>query len=309
MIRKITDKIKLPESTRIPFFGGWWYRVMLAIDNRSIVKEKLPENPLNTEERDEKITASLTSFPARIEYVHIAIKSIMLQSVKPDRIVLWLAEDQFPDKKLPDQLTELQKYGLEICWMNNMYSHKKYFYSIMHQSENEVVITFDDDIIYPIDCIKRLMTIHKKYPTCLVCERGQTICYEKNGEIVANPGRWQTISSIGVKNPTYSMNPSPGGGCLMPKCAFHSDAVNEDKINELAYNKNDDLWYMFMCAENKTRMIKTRKYHRIFSVVTGSQVVQLATENVVADINVEVMEGLKKAYPDAWKRIVTDKDI
>ena len=69
MIRKITDKIKLPESTRIPFFGGWWYRVMLAIDNRSIVKEKLPENPLNTEERDEKITASLTSFPARIEYV------------------------------------------------------------------------------------------------------------------------------------------------------------------------------------------------------------------------------------------------
>ena len=150
-------------------------------------------------------------------------------------------EDQFPDKKLPEQLTELQKYGLEICWMNNMYSHKKYFYSIMHQSENEVVITFDDDIIYPIDCIKRLMTIHKKYPTCLVCERGQTICYEKNGEIVANPGRWQTISSIGVENPTYSMNPSPGGGCLMPKCAFHPDAVNEDKINELAYNKNDDL--------------------------------------------------------------------
>ena len=94
----------------------------------------------------------------------------------------------------------------------------------------------------------------------------------------------------------------------MPKCAFHPDAVNEDKINELAYNKNDDLWYMFMCAENKTRMIKTRKYHRIFSVVTGSQVVQLATENVVADINVEVMEGLKKAYPDAWQRIVTDKD-
>ena len=309
MIRKITDKIKLPESLRIPLFAGWWYRAMLSIDNRSIVKEKLPEKPLNTEKRDIKITASLTSFPARIEYVHIAIKSIMLQSVKPDRIVLWLAEEQFPEKKLPQQLIELKKYGLEICWMNNMYSHKKYFYSIKNQSENEVVITFDDDIIYPIDCIKRLIKFHKKYPTCLVCERGQTICYEKNGEIVSNPGKWRPVSSIGIKNPTYSMNPSPGGGCLMPKCAFHPDAVNEDKINELAYNKNDDLWYMFMCAENKTRMIKTRKYHRVFSVVNGSQVVQLATENVVADINVEVMEGLKKAYPDAWKRIVTDKDI
>ena len=308
MIRKIADKIKLPESLRIPFFGGVWYRIMLAAENRSIVKEKIPANPLNTEKRDIKITASLTSYPARMDYIHLAIKSIMLQSVKPDRIILWLAEEQFPDKKLTEKLTELQKRGLEICWINDLYGHKKYFYPVKNQEDNEVVITFDDDIIYPIDCIKRLIKVHKKHPNCLVCERGQTICYDKNGEIVANPGGWKTLSSMGVKKPTYSMNPSPGGGCLIPKGAFHDDAGNEEKIRKLAY-KNDDLWYMFMCAANKTRMIKTRKYHRIFSVVTGSQEEQMANANVVGNVNATIMEGLKKAYPDAWQRIVTDKDI
>ena len=103
------------------------------------------------------------------------------------------------------------------------------------------------------------------------------------------------------------MNPSPGGGCLIPKGAFHADAGNEERIRELAY-KNDDLWYMFMCAANKTRMIKTRKYHRIFSVINNSQGEQMANANVVGNVNATIMEGLKKAYPDAWQRIVTDKD-
>lgn len=302
MNRKIVEFFKIPESIRIPFFGGINYRWSMKADNKSILKEKI-ENPLNKEKRDEVVIASLTSYPARIPYVHLAIKSLMVQSYKPDRIVLWLAQEQFPTKELPKELTDLEKYGLEIIWMHDIYGHKKYFYPVINQADNEVVITFDDDIIYPKNAIKRLMKTHKKFPGCLVCERGQTI----DESVIDNPGRWKTISSKGVKKPTYSMNPSPGGGCLIPKGAFHIDATNEEKIRELAY-KNDDLWYMFMCVENKTRMVKTRKYHRPFSVVNDSQGEQMATENVEGNRNAIIMEGLKKAYPEAWNRIITDKD-
>lgn len=307
MFRNFTEFIKIPESIRIPVLGGIWYRLITELENKSIQREKIPENPLNKEKRDIKITVSLTSFPARIEYVHLAIKSLMLQSVKPDRIILWLAKDQFPDKMLPSQLTELQKYGLEICWVHDIYGHKKYYFCVKEQADNEVVITFDDDIIYPIDCIKRLIETHKKYSNCLVCERGQTICFNKNGKLEENPGKWKTISSLGIKRATFSMNPSPGGGCLIPKDAFFSDAVNEEKIRELAY-KNDDLWYMFMCAQNGIRMVKTRKYHKLFTLIKGSQTVQMATENVVNDYNTVIMQGLKNAYPTAWNRILTDKE-
>lgn len=300
--RSFIEKIKLPESIRIRFFGGLWYRITTIIDNYLIRKETITVNALNKENRDEIVIASMTSYPARINYVWLAVKSLLLQSYKPDRVVLWLAEEQFPDKELPSNLTDLTKYGLEIKWMHDIYGHKKYFYPVKEQKANEVVITFDDDIIYSPKCIERLMKKHQAFPNCLVSERAQAF----DDKTQLNPGRWKTISDTGVNNPTYSLNPSPGGGCLIPFGAFHKDAINEEYIRRLAY-KNDDLWYMFMCAANGTRMIKTRKYIKIFSLVKGSQIEQMATENVVGDKNILVMEELKKAYPKAWERILSDK--
>ena len=303
MNRNITEFFQIPEAIRVPVLGGILYRWFVKLDNKSILKEKLPKNPLNTEKREEKVIVSLTSYPARISYVHLAIKSLMLQSYKPDRIILWLAEEQFPDKHLPKELTDLCRYGLEIIWMHDIYGHKKYFYPVLNQQDNEVVITYDDDIIYSKNSIKRLMKTHEKFPGCLVCERGQTIDFSQ----LDNPGKWKTHSSRGVKKPTYSMNPSPGGGCLIPKGAFYKDACNEEKIRQFAY-KNDDLWYMFMCAEQGTKIIKTRKNHRTFSVITGSQVEQMAIENIGNNRNAAIMEGLRKEYPTAWERILSRKD-
>lgn len=305
MNRIFIDKIKLIESIRVPFLGKYLYKWISSIDQKALESTKIPDNPLNRKNRDEFVICSLTSFPARIKYVHLAIKSLMLQTYKPDRIILWLAEEQFPDKKLPEQLLKMERYGLEICWCHDMYGHKKYYYPVLNQKENEVVITFDDDIIYSPLCVARLMKKHKQYPNALVCERGQVL--DKTVKDLKNPGRWKTISSVGVKKPTYRMNPSPGGGCLIPYKGFSNDAVNEEKFTKLAY-KNDDLWYMFMCADNKTRMVKTRKYHRLFTLINGSQVTQMATENIIGNMNVTIMEGLIEEYPKAYERIVTDKD-
>ena len=77
----------------------------------------------------------MTSYPARISYVHLAIKSLMLQSYKPDRIILWLAEEQFPTKELPKELTDLCQYGLEIRFVEDLYGHKKYFYIFLRYLE------------------------------------------------------------------------------------------------------------------------------------------------------------------------------
>lgn len=301
--RSFIESIKLPEAIRIPWFAGFWYKFTNKLENEAILKEQIPSYPLNTEMRDEIVIASLTSYPARIDCVWLAIKSLLLQTYRPDRVVLWLAEEQFPTRELPENLLNLQQYGLEIKWGKDIYGHKKYRVPVMEQKQEEVVITFDDDIIYSPHCIERLMKTHKKFPSCLVCDRGQVF----EDKSVENPGRWKTISSIGIDKPTYSMNPSPGGGCLIPFGAFHSDATKEECFRSLAY-KNDDLWYMFMCAANGTRMVKTRKYHKIFSVVDGSQGEQMATENVMGEKNKPIMEGLKRAYPKAWRRILTDED-
>lgn len=306
MFRNFTEFIKIPESIRIPVLGGIWYRLITELENKSIQREKIPENPLNKEKRDIKITVSLTSFPARIEYVHLAIKSLMLQSVKPDRIILWLAKDQFPDKMLPSQLTELQKYGLEICWTVNIYGHKKYFNSLKEQVENEVVITYDDDLIYPPNSIKKLIKTYKKHPSCIICNRAQALCYDNNGNI-KNPGRWDTISNIGLHRSSFQLCPSTGGGCLYPFKTINLNLLDQEMIEETAL-KGDDLWIMFIAAQSETMFIKTCKYHKSFSTISGSQSTQLSTGNLINDEYIDTLDALIKIFPNAWNRILTDKE-
>ena len=64
---------------------------------------------LNTEHREETYIVSITSFPARINEIWITIETLLRQSFKPDKIILWLGEEQFPDKQLPESLTMLKE--------------------------------------------------------------------------------------------------------------------------------------------------------------------------------------------------------
>ena len=297
--RILTEKLKFPEGLRIPVLGGWNYRFLSWLDNRLIVREKIPSQPLNAQARDESIICSLTSYPARIHQVHLAIKSLLLQTYKPDRVVLYLAEEQFPRKDLPESLVALKEYGLEIVWMKDIYGHKKYYYPVLNQKENELVITFDDDIIYSPLAIERLVKTHRRFPHALVCERAQVF----DGSDALNPGKWKVHSNLGVDTPMYGMNPSPGGGCLIPYGAFCQDALDESKFRALAY-KNDDLWYMFMTAQNECPIVKTRRGTKAFSTICGTQGDQMAIANVVNNGNEPILLRLMDAYPEAWARLM-----
>ena len=68
---------------------------------------------------------SVTTFPARINDVWISLDILLRQTVKPDEVILWLAEEQFPDKKLPQNLLNLQERGLTIRYCHDLRSHKK----------------------------------------------------------------------------------------------------------------------------------------------------------------------------------------
>lgn len=307
MNRNITEFLKIPESIRIPYFGGKLYSFLTKMDNKLILEEKLSENPINIEEREEKVIVSMTSFPARINYVYIAIKSLMLQTYKPDRIILWLAEEQFPEKMLPENLTSLEKYGLEICWMKeNLYGHKKYFWPLMQQKENELVITYDDDLIYAPNSIEKLIKTHKKYPRCIVCNRTQALKYDQSGNVV-NPGRWDTISDIGLKKPSFKLAPSTGGGCLYPYGTMSKELLNINDIKEIAL-RGDDMWVMFVATQSGTPIIKTCKFHKSFSVVANSQEQQLSTKNIINNEYEETLNRLIEKFPEAWERTISDKE-
>ena len=298
---KTLDLFKIPEGIRIPFFSGLLYSVISVRQRKEIIKLPVEKLSLNQEERKEKIIVSLTSFPARINSVGYAIKSLFNQTVKPDKIILWLAETQFQGVELPVLLNQLCEKGLEIRFCKDLRSHKKYYFVLQEQQPNELVITYDDDLIYPEDSIERLYKTYKKFPDCIVCNRAQ-LCTEEKGKL-GKYGTWTVYASEGVKSPSTRLFPSTGGGTLYPYHAVDKEAFNEEAMRKTALTA-DDLWMRFMSAKKGTKIVKTRKAHRTFSTLEGSQEQGLQQENCIGGENDRALDRLSAMYPDALAEIL-----
>ena len=302
----IWERIMLPERVRIPYFGGLLYRTLSKIARKRIAAIKYEELSLNKEKREQILTCSLTSFPDRINTVEYTIKSLFTQSVKPDRIVLWLAASEFENVELPDSIKALQERGLELRYCDNLFEHKRYYKMIDEQAENELLVMFDDDIIFPYYAIERLYEKWKQFPDCIICERGQCFSYDKNGEVM-NAGHWPVNTKVGLDAPSFRIMASPGGGCIVPPHALYKDANNEEVIKQYAL-KTGDIWLMFMAAQNDTKTVRTYRYHRIFILSEDHQTVQLGRDSIYQGRYVKAFDDLSKAYPHAYQNILSDKD-
>ncbi len=296
MIIRCLDIFKPTEGGfYIPFISGRWYRIISKLENLYIRKLSIEGFCLNQIPRKETLTVSLTSFPARIEIAGYAIKSLFHQTVKPDRIILWLAEEQFPDKKIPFLLEELQEHGLEIKYCEDIKAHKKYYYSLLNQKRNELVITYDDDLIYPENSLELLVKKHEEYPNCIVCNRAQ--CASCNGKTLTPYNSWKVYSSEGISSPSKKLFPSTGGGTLYPYGVINKEAFNIEDIKKYAFSA-DDLWMRYMSALNRIEIIKTKKKHKIFSVISDSQNESLQVENCLNGGNDNVINQLHAAFPE-----------
>ncbi|MBQ8620796.1 MAG: hypothetical protein IJ422_00600 [Oscillospiraceae bacterium] len=276
------------------------YKLDCLLENLYIRLERLPAYGLNRDEaRKEKVTVSLTSFPARIEKAYYAVKSLMLQSYKADRIVLWLAESQFAEKKLPERFRDLTERGLEIRWCEDLRSHKKYYYSLRQQKADELVVTYDDDIIYEEDSLEKLVRKHEQHPDCIICNRGHEIVFDDRGK-PAPYKKWTIHSAAGVNEPTRWVVPSTGNGCLypfgcMPEVAFRWDLIRENALTA------DDLWMRFCSLSNQVEVVKTKETIAILCEVWGSQRVRLTAINDLAGENQRVVDRLVRLFPNAFE--------
>ena len=67
----------------------WFYNIIVR---DWYMKHPIRRNGINQVKRKENIIVSLTSYPKRIGTVWLTIETLLRQSVKPDEIILWLAQ-------------------------------------------------------------------------------------------------------------------------------------------------------------------------------------------------------------------------
>jgi len=279
----------------IPKIGKWIYKWDCFVENLYIKKSKLPQNGVNQEEtREKKVIVSLTSFPGRINECYYAIKSLMLQDYKADKIILWLAESQFPDRVLPDCYKDLTNRGLEIRYCEDLRSHKKYYYVLQEQKTDELVVTFDDDIIYEKDAILKLVQMHKKFPDCVICNRAHYMT-SANGELNAY-SKWKTYSDEGVATPSIKILPSTGAGCLYPYGIMPEITFDFEMAKKYAFTA-DDIWMCFTRMLAGKSAVKTRKKNAILCNVKNSQKEALTNINDLGNGNQNTIDALLEAFP------------
>ncbi|SBR52488.1 hypothetical protein [Halomonas sp. HL-93] len=196
---------------------------------------------------DQELVVSLTTYSKRIHDVYLVLETICQQTVLPNRVILWLAEDEFDNNNLPISIKERMEFGLEVRFCDDIKSYKKIIPTI-ENFPNSVIITLDDDVLYPADTIELLVNEHKKNPTSIIGNRAHEITYKK-GKVMAYK-KWIKET----KNNSDNIFLTGCGAILYPPNSLHKDVVKKEIFTEICPYA-DDVWLFFMAKLNKTKII------------------------------------------------------
>lgn len=190
-----------------------------------------------------RIIVSLTSFPARIGKVWLVIECLLRQSRKPDMIVLWLSEEQFPSlSALPGTLLKLRERGLRIeLRKGDLRSHKKYCYSFTEYPE-DIIITADDDIFYPSSMIESLILTQEKYPQAVICRYAWKMRKDNDGKLLPYV---QWVKRNNDSAPSFDTFFGSGGGTVFSQ-PLYKDLCDKCLSGKLCPTA-DDVWLNAMC--------------------------------------------------------------
>ncbi|WP_175691531.1 glycosyltransferase [Burkholderia anthina] len=248
----------------------------------------------------QEIVVSLTSYPARINAVSETIKSILAQSFKPGKILLWLAEDQFPggEKDLPSQLLELKDKGLSIEWCEDMRSYKKLIPALKKYPE-KILVTADDDIVYERHWLAQLVATYLQEKDAIICHRAHLVCLDGDGNFSPYKDWAKSIKSV---KPSFDYLFTGCGGVLYPPGSLHESVLDQNTFTGICPS-GDDLWFWGMAVLKGTRIQVVRDSSFELTHVPGTQETALWMTNVRKGKNDLMLQALDARYPEIREKI------
>jgi len=205
----------------------------------------------------ERIIVTMTSWKKRILTCKKTIELLLTNSLPPYKLILNLAEEEFPNKNLDlpkSLLSLLKKYpNFEIYWVKKNNNVFKKLIPTINRYKKDLIITVDDDVIYPNDMIEKVIFQFKKYGSNNPMSFGG-----KNTD-------WKFIKK--KKNSFKRIRiGSHYGACSIVKYEFFNE-----KINELYYQTTesqikkgikcfDDFLYTYAALLNGYFYIRNREY-------------------------------------------------
>ena len=236
------------------------------------------------------VVVSLTSHPARIERCWLTVASLLRQSLAPRSVLLWLAEEEFPNRIVPARIEQLTMRGLTIRWTANTRSYKK-LVPALTAFPSTPVVTADDDVFYPTHWLRDLVRASSRHQGAIVGYRGQEVRFGPD-EAILPYAEWPRAS-----NSTAPSNIvlTGVGGILYPPGALNSQVQDMGLALTLAPSA-DDLWFKIMALRAGTPCaLVTHLSANVISQHDGANL-GLHSENVHAGANDRQWQALSRHF-------------
>ncbi len=256
----------------------------------SIRLSALPLSKLLSPKNEEvPVVVSLTSIPSRLSTLHLVIRSLLTQSYRPKKIVLWLNGDM--SSSLPRRLTQLKSDIFEIRFSDLHSSHKKLIHTL-ELYPDEVIATCDDDMMYRKNWLELLYLEHKHNPGYIIGNRTKHITYDKN-RTVKHYREWKYPENNNIN--TKAIVAVGAWGILYPPGSM-DERVNDIELFEKLSPYSDDLWFKALGLLKGTKTRQAEKIPMEPIPLIGSQKIALKTINIKNDKNFSQWKALSEYF-------------
>ena len=203
------------------------------------------------------IIVCFTTLPDRLSYIEKTIESIVEQSLKPDKIVLYLCEDDF--NEIPSFLIKLEdKYDIfDVKLVKENYRSATKLIPALDDYPDDILINIDDDLIYKSDLIKNLVDCYRQFGDKRIYSVAGHRLYFDNKQILHKGYEHITYEYDG-----YDCSFLSGHGTLYPPHIFDGTKIKNFDLMKKMCVTHDELWFWANAVINgiKTHVIGRYAY-------------------------------------------------
>lgn len=184
-----------------------------------------------------QVIASMTSYPARIENAAMCIGYLLTkQTVKPDEVHIWLADPDFPERKIPDDLAAMiDDKVVFLHWLpEDTYTHKKHE---IFKIRKDFYCFLDDDTL-----IESTLKLSDEFPNTF-------INYTNYGKIWYH--RRHQVAAPAYDYPTWKNQWC--GQSMIPSWVYPMEALSDENVafRNVAAPISEESWLVVFIVLNK----------------------------------------------------------
>ena len=194
-----------------------------------------------------KILVSLTSTYERTDLLRKSLPSLLDQDLVPDDLILNISEKPYlKDSGFSEIPQWLGHLPVTINWVPNTGSYRKLLPVLNKASDEDLVVTADDDVVYSRSWLRRLIECYRRSSIAIVCGRGRKM--KKN--IL---GRWHNYRNwplVTEETVGLFIVATGCGGVVYSRKLLDLDFVFDPKYLQIA-PLQDDLWFKIASMQRK----------------------------------------------------------